>query len=401
MAPRLPLLLPLALVAASLGAAEYRGKLDPAPLIGTRSGGRLVPASAETAARLPVAPPPEARVWTLSRPLEIKGRAFAFAVVEQPAGQFIAWIDRNLDGRWSEEERLPLPPGGKEAVITLPWQNGMFREFPFELSVYRPAGAESAAPSFSYNFNVVFGAAVDLDGRSLRLSFFPRPADSAIDLPTTRIAMDANFDGRIDLSAGESVNPTGKLAVFRVGTRYLAVKSVDMASGEVVVEERPASDYTRFDALPGQVMPDFSFTTFDGQTHKLSDFRGRYVLLDFWGTWCGPCIAEMKHLDPLYAKYHPQGFEVIGLNVEKTNGSQTEEVYTKDEAKVRAFLAKAGHRWLQATQRSIERFALDVIRVNSYPTCILIGPDGKVISREARGKKLEELLAAAFPATAS
>jgi hypothetical protein len=64
---------------------------------------------------------------------------------------------------------------------------------------------------------------------------------------------------------------------------------------------------------------------------------------------------------------------------------------------VRAFIAKAGHKWLQATQESIERFAIDVIHVNSYPTCILIGPDGKVLSRDARGKTLEDLLAKHLP----
>jgi hypothetical protein len=85
------------------------------------------------------------------------------------------------------------------------------------------------------------------------------------------------------------------------------------------------------------------------------------------------------------------------MNMEKTSGGLTPEGYAADEIKVRAFLAKAGHQWLQATQRSIERVAIDVISVNAYPTCILIGPDGKVISREARGETLEQLLAKYLP----
>jgi len=234
---------------------------------------------------------------------------------------------------------------------------------------------------------------VEIDGKPLRITFAPKPADVAIDPANQRVSMDANFNGRIESELGEAENGSGKIPVFRVGARYLAPKSVDMKTGEIVLEERPASDYTRFDASPGQEMPDFAFVDFEGGRHKLSDYRGKVVLLDFWGTWCGPCIEEMKHLDPLYERHHARGFEVISMDMEKTSGKLTPEGYAAVNATARAFIAKAGHKWLQATQESIERVALDVIHVNSYPTCILIGRDGKVISRDARGETLAALLA--------
>ena len=140
-------------------------------------------------------------------------------------------------------------------------------------------------------------------------------------------------------------------------------------------------------------MPDFTFVDFDGRSRKLSDLRGRYVLLDFWGTWCGPCIAAMRDLDPIYAQYAPKGFEIIGMNMEKTAGKLTAAQYEAVNATARAFIAKAGHKWLQATQESIERVALDIVHVNEYPTTILIGPDGTVVSREAHPKELTVLLA--------
>lgn len=392
-------LLPVALVAAgSLSAAEFIGRLDPVAQVGTRSGGRLAPAPAELITQIPAALPDGARVWAMSRnQIEIKGRTLLFAVVEPTPGSFTAWIDRDFDGRWSADENWALPAGGEMLKLGLAWNNGIFAEFPFELQISRRGDDPAAPPGYLYNFNILFTATVDLDGRPLRIAFYPRISDSAINPTNVRITMDTNFNGRIESNLGESENPTGTPPVFRVDRRYVAVRSADVETGAVVLEERPVSDYTRFDALPGQEMPDFTFATFDRTTHKLSDFRGRYVLLDFWGTWCGPCIGEMRHLDPIYEKYHPRGFEVIGLNMEKSSGNQKPEVYARDEEKVKTFLAKAGHKWIQATQRSIERFALDVIHVNSYPTCILIGPDGKVISREARGEILERLLAEAFP----
>lgn len=399
----LALLLPLA-AAAEL--AESRGRLDPAPALGTRSAVRLVPALPETLARFPAPPAEGERVWEPSRAVQVKGTTYTVAVGASGDGSVSLWLDRDRDGRFGSGERWMLAGPERRVELTLPWDNGIYREFPIEFAVQptRQAADGEAGTSgpfeagmMSYNFNIVFGATLDLGGRPLRITFAPRPADSSINLATTRVTMDTNFNGRIEHDRGESVNPSGRPALFRIDDRYWTVASADVKTGEVVLQERPASEFTRFDALPGQEMPDFTFTTFEGKTHKLSDFRGKHVLLDFWGTWCGPCISEMKHLDPLYAKYRGRGFEVIGLNIEKTDGRKTDEVYAKDEEKVRAFLAKAGHQWLQATQRSIERFALDVIQVNSYPTCILVGPDGRVISREARGKVLEELLAKHLP----
>ena len=171
--------------------------------------------------------------------------------------------------------------------------------------------------------------------------------------------MDTNFNGRIESELGEAENPTGKIPVFRAGTRYLAVKTADLQTGELIVEERPAADYTRFDASPGQEMPGFAFTDLDGGKHQLADYRGKYVLLDFWGTWCGPCIEEMQHMDPLYRKYHARGFEIVGMDVERTSGNLTAAEYVEVNGKARTFIAKAGHPWVQAVQQSIERVAFE------------------------------------------
>jgi thiol-disulfide isomerase/thioredoxin len=338
--------------------------------------------------------------------LTIKGTAYAAVLVAGRSGAMELWLDRDRDGSFSASERWPFAPGEKSVTLSVPWNNGVYREFPLRVTgEYAAANVgpdrnpidSSLIYGFSYNFNFIAAGSVDVDGRALAITFAPRPAELAIDLTTSRISVDANFNGKMEAFLGESENPSGKIPVFRVGDRYLSPKSVDMASGEIVFEDRPASDYTRFAANPGELMPDFAFVDLEGGRRKLSDYRGKYVLLDFWGTWCGPCIAEMRHLDPLYAKYQPKGFEVIGMIMEKTSGRLTAEQYAEDIQKVKAFIAKAGHKWVQATQESIERVALDVIHVNSYPTCILLGPDGRVISREARGTVLEELLAKHLP----
>ncbi len=398
-------------------AAEFRGRLDPQVESGTRALSPVVAAPPEVIAALPAPPGADDRVWSLSRPLNIKGKIYLLAIVAAANGDKTLWLDRDGDGKFGEAEHWRFSAGKKDVSLTLPWDNGIYREFPISF-VYsneplprRPAPGAAAAPettapaaplattvtSLIYNFNILYTGSVDVAGQPMRLMIAPRPADVAIDLGNQRMSIDTNFNGRFEPELGEAENPTGKIPVFRAGARYLAVKSVDLQTGDIVVEERPASDYTRFDALPGQVMPDFAFVDFAGGRHKLSDYRGTVVLLDFWGTWCGPCIEEMKHLDPLYEKFHARGFEVISMNMEKTSGRLTPEGYAAVNATARAFIAKAGHKWLQATQESIERVATDLIHVNLYPTCILIGADGKIISRDARGATLAALLEKHLP----
>ena len=405
-----------ALVAATSVAAEFRGKLDPQAKMGTRGLSPVVAASPDIIAALPTAPGTGDKVWMLSRPLNIKGKNYLLAIVATAAGEKTLWLDRNGDGKFSDDERWPFPNGKKELSLTLPWDNGIYREFPicFEYATepFRHRPATGAAPavdpppaaplpttvaSLSCNFNIVFNGTVDVDGQPVRVMFAPCPDDLAIDPANQRVSLDANCNGRFEPDLGEVENRSGKLPVFRVGTRFLAVKSADVKTGEIVLEERPASDYTRFAAEPGQQMPDFAFVDFAGGRHKLSDYRGKVVLLDFWGTWCVPCTEEMKLLDPLYEKYHARGFEIISMNMEHTSGKLTAAEYSAVNKRASAFIAKAGHPWLQATQESIERFALDVIHVNCYPTCILIGADGKVISRNAHSKTLAALLAEHLP----
>ena len=65
----------------------------------------------------------------------------------------------------------------------------------------------------------------------------------------------------------------------------------------------------------GQLAPDFMLKDLKGNKVKLSDFRGKKVLLNFWATWCPPCKGEMPHMEKLYKKYQKDGFEILAVNV--------------------------------------------------------------------------------------
>lgn len=131
-------------------------------------------------------------------------------------------------------------------------------------------------------------------------------------------------------------------------------------------------------ASAGKMATDFAFTTLDGEAHKISDFRGKYVLLDFWGVFCPPCREAIPALRALHEKYAPRGkFVLIGLSADL------------EEATLREFLAKEPMPWMQVHLGSQSIQMLDDIHgVHGYPTGILIDPAGMIVAGDLRGDAL-------------
>lgn len=82
---------------------------------------------------------------------------------------------------------------------------------------------------------------------------------------------------------------------------------------------------------PGQVAPDFTLSTPDGEKVTLSSLFGQYLLIDFWASWCGPCRAGVPGLKELYAKYHDKGFEIIGVS-DDSNPESWKNAIAKDQS---------------------------------------------------------------------
>ncbi|MBL7153955.1 MAG: TlpA family protein disulfide reductase [Phycisphaerae bacterium] len=121
--------------------------------------------------------------------------------------------------------------------------------------------------------------------------------------------------------------------------------------------------------------------TVDGGDFDWDSYRGKVVLVDFWYAGCVPCVQEMPHIQQLYQRYRDSGFEVVGISVDT------------DVKKLKKYIAKVKIPWKtihepeRAKSSNIARY-----NIGAYPTAILVDRQGKVVSLEARGKKLEELL---------
>lgn len=115
----------------------------------------------------------------------------------------------------------------------------------------------------------------------------------------------------------------------------------------------------------------------DGKQVNLADYKGKIVLLDFWGSWCGPCRASHPHLKELYSQYKSKGFEIIAIAAETAKTPQ------EQREKWLAAIQKDGISWVhilnnedKATQDLVKEY-----RVTAFPTKIVLGKDGKILLR--------------------
>ena len=146
------------------------------------------------------------------------------------------------------------------------------------------------------------------------------------------------------------------------------------------------SEYQRIAAKTGiGATPDFAVTDTAGKILRLSDLRGKYVLVDFWASWCAPCRKENPNVVKAYQQFHDKGFEIVGVSLD-----------TKKDAWLKA-IEKDGLTWnhvsdLQGWESGIvKEFGIKVV-----PTSFLLDKNGKVIANNLREEALQEKLKTLF-----
>jgi peroxiredoxin len=135
----------------------------------------------------------------------------------------------------------------------------------------------------------------------------------------------------------------------------------------------------------GGIAPEIELPAPDGTTFKLSSLRGRYVLVDFWASWCGPCIAEVPNVKAVYDKYHDRGFEILGVSLDDKSDKWT------------AAIERHALGWHHVS--SLQGWKCPVAalyNVTGIPKTFLLDTEGRIIAIDLRGEALGERVAEIF-----
>ncbi|MDR2274963.1 MAG: AhpC/TSA family protein [Sphingobacterium sp.] len=131
----------------------------------------------------------------------------------------------------------------------------------------------------------------------------------------------------------------------------------------------------------GGTAPAFVLKDQNDNDVSLAQFKGKYVFLDFWASWCGPCREEFPFIKKAYAKYKSKNFEVIGISTDKNHSAWIKAINSL-ELPWQLLIDNSGNKAI-----ALSKYAVSVL-----PTSFLIDPDGKIIAKDLRGEQLEKEL---------
>jgi peroxiredoxin len=157
--------------------------------------------------------------------------------------------------------------------------------------------------------------------------------------------------------------------IFKPGSTE-SEKNITAPAGESVetTEDIPGAKLSSL--REGAEAPDFELNTLDGNTIKLSDYRGKKVILNFWATWCPPCKAEMPHMQNFYEEYNDQGVEILAVNLTNMD---------KGEDEVKKFVEEYGLTFTIPMDE--EGFAGTTYQAFTIPTSYILDENGVILKK--------------------
>lgn len=303
---------------------------------------------------------------------------FGAAIAELRDGTKLFFVDRQTGSgalEHVESWKFGAPSQSyysAEVNFDVQLQDGPFRSVPVYIALPKGTGGYPLKPgqlAVVAGDRPYVGGSVTLPGRRLLVRYAYDLDSSSVRLDKAVEWFDVNGDGTVDLTAGspERGVPEKTAPIFNVGKIALQTESINLATHSVVLKQ-VLPDMKRISLIPGSRVPDFTYRDFSGRERKLSDVKSKYTLLDFWATWCVPCVADLPSKREAYRRFHQKGFEILGMNGDA------------DKDKPEALLKKLEITWPEA--KSDPELLLERFKITTWPTLILIDEAGNIVSTD-------------------
>lgn len=371
------------------GDAEYIGQFDSTLVANTERLERIVFKPVLSSDLKSAKPFSETAHITMNRLQNPTGQAALVAIlVEDEDEKPVIFVDFNADNSFGENEKIVFEQEEKDnsylwkASVNLPVRDNFFTSSSVFLRFFknfRTPKMTDGERLIQQSTEVFARGAVDVKGKKVLVQYAYSFENKKITPDKGWLGVDADENGDVDMDSlsPEAARADSETIVFRIGQTYLSTKKADVAKNQIVMREHQAKDYKRTEFNIGRELPDFSFVDLNGKKRKFSEFRGKYVLLDFWGFWCPPCREELPYLREAYKRFQTRNLEIVGMNTDD---------YTPES--IKKSLAENGMTWTQARADSFTELKDFQFRIESFPTTFLIAPDGKILSmsRHDRGE---------------
>jgi peroxiredoxin len=181
--------------------------------------------------------------------------------------------------------------------------------------------------------------------------------------------------------------PEKALAVFKQVKADFPGTQINGNTDEVIANIQGMVDRKKIrdDLAPGKPFPDFNETDVAGNPLSLSKYKGKIVLIDFWATWCMPCIVKLPEIQKAYDKFHSQGFEVIGVSLDE------------EKERLESFVKQKKMPWPEFFDgKKWENKLAQKYGVDQTPTSYLLDRNGKIIAKLSGDEDLSTEVAAAL-----